>query len=125
MIDHSLNFSICGRAFFHDSTDKIQHFTSEWVVKVNLYLIIRDGKYLSHKAVAVLILQRDDSTFIDIIRIELTFDAEDVLVKIYNAFIIVFAVSFFLLQSKIKFIVFFELDNIVPRKLAKPWRDQR
>src|SRR5574344_688107 len=77
---HLLYLGIGGRTRLVDGTLEVERHTSQWVVEVYAHLVAADAYHASEETVAVLVLQRDDGFWVDVLAVKLAVDAEYLLV---------------------------------------------
>ena len=89
------------------------------MVKVNLYgiFVIIDFKDMTHEAVSVLILQWNDSIYIDMLIIKLSVDTENILGKIKDALSNVVTIGIILRKCEIECVTNSQRSN----SILKAW----
>ena len=76
---HSCHFLGSSLAALCYLTLEVEHLASQRMVEVYFHLAVTDFQYHTIEAVAVLVLQRDDGTYLYVLCVKLAVDGEDFL----------------------------------------------
>lgn len=76
---HSCHFLGSSLAALGYLSLEVESLTCQWVVEVYFHLAVTDFQYHTIEAVAVLVLQRDDGTYLYVLCVKLAVDGEDFL----------------------------------------------
>jgi len=82
------------------------------VVEVDLHLVIADGEDEAQKTVSVLVLKREDCTYLYVLSVKLTIDGEDLLVQLDDTLLDVLTVSLVWSQLEVELVTLVEVDYL-------------
>lgn len=110
---HALNLIVGGFTFLYYLTSETESLACQRMIEVELHLFVGDGEHLAVESVAFLVLQGDDSIHEDILVVEMAIDAERLAIELYDAEVLVVAVSLFLSECEIKLFSCLKGENLV------------
>ena len=102
-VDEALYLFVGCLARFYDMPLEVKRLACQRVVKVNLHLVVTYREHTPKESVAVLVLQRHDGVFVNIVMVKVAVDAEDVLVQVKHMLLLIVSVGIVFLKSEVKF----------------------
>ena len=112
-IEHAFDFGIGGLAVFNDSAFKIKFTTGKRMVKVDNHIVIGDIKNQAEETVAILILQRHDSVFVNIVVVEMTVYRKYTFLQSEHSVLLVLTVGLIACEMEIKCPTLFNVVHLV------------
>ena len=114
---HVSHFLGCCFTALQNLAAEVELLACQWVVEVDLHLVVSDGENKTQEAVAVLVLQRKDGTDFHVLSVKLAIDCEDILVKFDDALLDTLAVCLVRCQLEVELLALGAFQDL----LLKSW----
>ena len=102
MVEHVLNLFIRGITVLQDDACELKRLACQWVVRVDGYAVFLNLHYLGHETMLILIQQRDDSSWIDVLMVKVTVNSKHLALHLMNTLVEIFSESISWRQGEVE-----------------------
>ena len=119
VLDHHLNFLVGGIPVLEYLTLEIQVVACQRMVGVNCYTVVLYLEHTGHETLLLTVHQGDNSTFVDILVVEMSVDGEHLTAHLVDTLRVIVAESLRLADDKVELTAFLQLDDMLLKSIER------
>lgn len=113
VLDERCHFVVSSRTVFYDVTVEAERHASVGVVGVDGDAVVLNFRHAGHELVTLDVIKCDDSSFVDVLIVELAIDLEDLALQFVYTFLVIGTEGLLGLQVELKFLSCLNIDNVL------------